>query len=222
MFGAFLHGLLLSFGLILPIGMQNGFVLTQGSVQHRFVDALPTVVTASLCDTMLIAVAVFGASSLASYILRFRLILGVIGIAFLLWMGWKLLWPRRTAATAGKVEVPTPDDDSSGASVQTNEAWSPRSQVGFAMSTSLLNPHAWIDTVAIIGGTALAYTNLADRVAFSIACVGVSWVWFTLLAWVGRVATSFLFRDKARARMNQISGAMMWASAIYLGSVLLR
>lgn len=51
---AFLHGFLLSLGLILPIGIQNGFVLSQGSLHKRWLQALPTVVTASLCDTLLV------------------------------------------------------------------------------------------------------------------------------------------------------------------------
>ena len=51
---AFIHGFILSFGLILPLGVQNVFVFNQGALQKRFIHALPVVLTASLCDTLLI------------------------------------------------------------------------------------------------------------------------------------------------------------------------
>ncbi|WP_035453704.1 hypothetical protein [Alicyclobacillus herbarius] len=43
---AFIHGFALSLGLILPIGMQNGFILTQGALHRRWSKLLPSVVTA--------------------------------------------------------------------------------------------------------------------------------------------------------------------------------
>ncbi|ALA71771.1 lysine transporter [Geobacillus stearothermophilus 10] len=58
MMRAFLHGLILAFGLIFPLGVQNVFILTQGAIQRRWRRALPAVLTASLCDTLLILLAV--------------------------------------------------------------------------------------------------------------------------------------------------------------------
>ena len=61
---AFVHGFILALGLILPLGVQNLFVLQQGMQQLRFRRTLPAVMTAASCDTLLIAGAVSGVSLL--------------------------------------------------------------------------------------------------------------------------------------------------------------
>ncbi|TMZ55245.1 amino acid transporter, partial [Klebsiella pneumoniae] len=62
MIAAFLHGIVLAFGLILPLGTQNVFVFNQGASQPKFRGAVPVILTASLCDTLLILLAVVGVS----------------------------------------------------------------------------------------------------------------------------------------------------------------
>ena len=57
---AFLHGFILALGLILPLGVQNLFVLQQGILQPRLWKTVPAVVTAALCDTVLISCSVGG------------------------------------------------------------------------------------------------------------------------------------------------------------------
>ncbi len=52
----------LAFGLILPLGSQNVFVFTQGAIQPRLLNALPVAIVASLSDTLLILLAIFGVS----------------------------------------------------------------------------------------------------------------------------------------------------------------
>ena len=59
---AFIHGIILAIGLILPLGVQNLFVFTQGVIQPTVLRTLPVVVTASICDTLLIVLAVQGVS----------------------------------------------------------------------------------------------------------------------------------------------------------------
>ena len=66
---AFLHGIILAFGLIIPVGVQNVFVFNQGATHKAFRNALPAVITASICDTILILLAVAGVSLI---ILNFR------------------------------------------------------------------------------------------------------------------------------------------------------
>ena len=66
MFTVVIHALLLAFGLILPLGVQNVFVFNQGANQRTIKQALPVVVTASVCDTILILVAVLGVSAAAA------------------------------------------------------------------------------------------------------------------------------------------------------------
>ncbi|RKJ61840.1 amino acid transporter, partial [Butyricicoccus sp. 1XD8-22] len=86
-----LHGIILAFGLILPLGVQNVFVFSQGVTQPRFIQALPATITASICDTILILLAVLGISMIVLQFEWIRLILLVGGILFLLYMG-KVIW----------------------------------------------------------------------------------------------------------------------------------
>lgn len=79
---AFLHGIILAFGLILPLGVQNVFVFSQGATQPNLLRALPASVTAALCDTMLIVLAVFGLSLIVLQFEWLRIALMTVGIVF--------------------------------------------------------------------------------------------------------------------------------------------
>lgn len=196
---AFIHGFLLSLGLILPIGMQNGFIFMQGALHRRWSHSLPSVVTASICDTALIALAVLGVSTVALHILWLRYTFALIGIVFLLYMvrsAWKVKQVNEETART---------------------AWTARRQMGFTVSVSLLNPHALIDTLVVIGGSALAYTAWTDRVAFGIASATVSWVWFIGLSIAGRVLGKAALKKSTFKVLNRVSAMMMLLSAIYLG-----
>lgn len=88
MMSAFVHGFILALGLILPLGVQNVFILTQGAVQRRWVHALPAVLTASLCDTLLILLAVLGVSFVWLGSSWTKMVVMGAGVLFLLYMGW--------------------------------------------------------------------------------------------------------------------------------------
>ena len=59
---AVIHGFLLAIGLILPLGAQNVFVFNQGANQSKLIKAFPAVITAGICDSILISLAVIGVS----------------------------------------------------------------------------------------------------------------------------------------------------------------
>lgn len=195
MLSAFLHGYLLSFGLILPLGPQNVFVFSQGAAQPKLRRALPVVIAAAICDTLLISIAVLGVSTVVLTVPWIKLVLGVVGVGFLLTIGW-VTWRSDGATTLD----------------QAAHLWPIKRQIVFALSVSLLNPHAILDTIGVIGTSSLTYLN-ADRLAFTLACVLNSWLWFFGLAVVGRVAGSF---DVVRQWLNRASAVIMWLSAIYL------
>lgn len=195
MLAAFLHGYLLSFGLILPLGPQNVFVFSQGATQPKLRRALPVAVAAAICDTLLIVIAVLGVSTVVLTVPWIKLVLGVVGVGFLLYIGW-MTW-----RSDGRNEVD-----------QAAHLWPLRRQIVFAVSVSLLNPHAILDTIGVIGTSSLAYAD-ADRLAFTLACVLNSWLWFFMLAVAGRFLGSF---DVVRQWLNRASAIIMWLSAIYL------
>ncbi len=196
MASAFLHGYLLSFGLILPLGPQNVFVFSQGATQPRPRRALPVVLTAALADTTLILVAVLGVSAVVLTVPGVKIALGVIGVCFLLFIGW-MTWRSEVHA-----------DDA----VKLAHEWPVRRQIIFALSVSLLNPHAILDTIGVIGTSSLAYLGTA-RIAFTAACILNSWVWFFLLAVAGKLIGAI---GPVRKWLNRASAIIIWLSALYL------
>lgn len=196
--GAFVHGAVLAVGLILPLGIQNLFVFTQGMLQPNFWMVLPVVLAAACCDTLLIITAVTGVSLAILAFPSIRLILVFGGGIFLLYMGW-VMWKSRDTGGAG------PENSS--------QDWQRR--VLFAVSVSLLNPHAILDTVGVIGTSSLQYSG-AERWWFTVACVLVSWLWFFFLAITGRMLGSLPGSGVLFRRINQVSALCMWGAALYL------
>ena len=83
MLSAFIHGLVLALGLILPLGVQNVFIFNQGAVQLRLARALPAVLTAACCDALLILLAVTGISVAVLAVSWLRYALLGVGVCFL-------------------------------------------------------------------------------------------------------------------------------------------
>lgn len=197
MISAIIHGFILAFGLILPLGVQNVFVFNQGATQPRFSRALPVIVTASLCDTFLISLAVLGVSVIVFGIQWIKFILLLVGILFLLYMGF-VTWKSK-----------------SNSSLSEANALSPKKQIAFATSVSLLNPHAIMDTIGVIGTSSLSYSGM-DKLVFALACIAISWIWFFALALAGRQIGRLNNSGGFITVLNKVSALIMWGTAIYL------
>jgi L-lysine exporter family protein LysE/ArgO len=195
MLSAFVHGYLLAFGLILPLGPQNAFIFSQGLGKPRWRESLAVVLVACICDTLLILLAVFGVSVLVLTIPWFKTILLVVGICFLGYIGW-VNW--RAAGRAAQV------DDGPRQTI--------RQQVGFTLAVSLLNPHAILDTIGVIGTSALAYGG-SEKTIFALACVLNSWLWFLGLSVLGRLFGNV---RNLQGWLSRASAVVMWLSALYL------
>ncbi|RED59244.1 LysE/ArgO family amino acid transporter [Cohnella lupini] len=202
MFDVIVSGFILALGLILPLGVQNIFVFNQGAAHSRFYRALPVILTASICDTLLILLAVFGVSAIALGISWLKISLLGAGILFLIYMGW-VTWSSKSV----KNDKPA-------------EKLSSKNQVLFAASVSLLNPHAIMDTVGVLGTNSLRYSGM-DKVAFAITCIVVSWLWFMGLAFFGRLVGKLDQSGRFLTVLNKVSALVMWGTALYLALTLL-
>ncbi|QDQ02920.1 amino acid transporter [Lysinibacillus fusiformis] len=198
---AFFHGMILAFGLILPLGVQNVFVFSQGATQPHLVRALPASITASICDTVLILLAVFGLSIIVLQFEWLRVVLLTVGILFLFYMGYTI-W-RSAPATA-----------------KNSEALPVKKQILFALSVSLLNPHAILDTIGVIGTSALKYSG-TEQMLFTAACILISWLWFLGLIIAGASIKKLDSSGKLMNIFNKCSAVFIWATALYLLSSLL-
>jgi L-lysine exporter family protein LysE/ArgO len=197
MISAAIHGFILAFGLILPLGVQNVFIFNQGAMQSRWIYALPVVLTASICDTFLISLAVFGVSAIVLGVTWIKVSLVLGGILFLLYMGYST-WKSKPNAEKTTVET-----------------FSTQKQIFFAASVSLLNPHAIMDTIGVIGTSSLSYTGSA-KITFMVVCILVSWFWFFGLSIVGRLIGRLDASGRFILILNKVSAIIMWGTAIYL------
>ncbi|MER1985093.1 MAG: LysE family transporter [Solibacillus sp.] len=192
---AIFHGIFLAFGLILPLGVQNVFVFTQGVTQPHVVRALPAAFTAAICDTLLIVLAVFGLSLIVLQFEWLRLFLLCGGVLFLFYMGF-VMWKSGAAQLEG-------------------EAMPVKKQIVFALSVSLLNPHALLDTIGVIGTSAMLYTGAA-QLMFMFACITMSWVWFIGLAFTGALVKKLKLPGAVFILFNKLSAVFIWCMALYL------
>lgn len=193
-----IHGLLLALGLILPLGAQNVFVFNQGANQKKISKALPVIITAGLCDTFLIVIAILGVSLILISMPTLQLFIYIIGFLFLMYMAWSL-WTEKPS------------------NIEEIEPISAKKQILFALSVSLLNPHAIMDTVGVIGTSASVYDGY-DKVVFSLATISVSWIWFVFLAILGRITGKIDKSGKYIVILNKVSSVIV----IIVGLIILK
>lgn len=200
---AFIYGVILAFGLILPLGIQNIFIFNQGASQPHFLRAMPSVLTASFCDTILILAAVLGVSVAVFKIAWLKTLLFIIGFIFLMYMG-TVIWYKK------------PDKSYAG-----SKALSVRQQIMFTTSVSLLNPMALLDTIGVIGTNSLSFIG-REKIAFTSACIFVSCSWFFFLAIAGHLLHKIDPTGRWQTRVNKLSALIIWTIAFSLAWQLIR
>ena len=196
---AFLHGIVLALGLIVPLGVQNIFIFNQGAKQPKFSKALPSIIAASICDTILICMAVLGISLLILEISWLKLSIFIVGFIFLIYMGYNT-WNQ-------------PPID---LTMMNSGAFSAKKQILFAISVSILNPHAIMDTIIVIGTSALKYNGIA-KIIFTLTCILISWIWFFSLAVAGYNIRKLNKSSTILTIINKIAAIIIWAVAFYIG-----
>ncbi len=156
---SFLSGLMLGLSLIVAIGAQNIWVLSQSMAgANRLVVALVCIA----CDASLIVIGIYAASEIQQWLPNLLPGFTWLGIAILLYLAATSL-VRAIRGTGGlKVE--------SGSHI----SWWKTMLTGFAIC--LLNPHVYLDTVMLLGNIG-ALQPEPYLFAFG-ACVA-SVVWFT-------------------------------------------
>ncbi|WP_350339169.1 LysE/ArgO family amino acid transporter [Geomonas sp. Red32] len=194
-----LAGFGLGASLIVAIGSQNVFVLRQGlKSQHVF--AVSTI--CFLCDTLLISLGAGGFSRLvaSSPALMKATLWG--GVVFLFAYGVRSF---RAAAKPGTLTTDAGEEQQAGLG-----------RVALtALSLSLLNPHAFLDTVVLLGSLAGHYTG-TSRLFFALGAISASFTWFYLLGF-GAMALAPLFRKpQAWRALDILVGCTMWAIAAKL------
>lgn len=197
MYLTFIHAFLLAIGLIMPLGVQNVFIFNQGIYHRKWTDALPVVVTASVCDNLLVLTAVCGVSLVVLKIALIKYLLGIAGAVFLLYMSYAT-WNNNNLSLENQDET---------------EKWPLKRQILFTITVSILNPHAIVDTIGVIGTSSLAYKVTAERITFTVTTMLVSWLWFLFLMSAGHLMGKMNNKTRIQTIINRVSAVIMLFSA---------
>ncbi len=184
----------LGLALITPIGAQNAYVLRTAVRAPR--PALITVVAMVVTiDVGLIALGAAGAGAVLDGRDWLRVLLYAGGIALLAPLAVRTLRDAFSGA------------DAYGQALEGDAEMSPRAVVGPVLALSLLNPHVYLDTVAILG-SAIATNDPADRASFTAGAMVASTVWFVGLAALGAVVLRRYGAPVARV-VDFVAGTVM-------------
>jgi L-lysine exporter family protein LysE/ArgO len=196
-FAPYMKGLMTMAALIIAIGIQNAFVLRQG-LQRRAAFLAASICFA--CDVLLVTFGTLGLGALFASSKMLSLVITFGGAAFLAFYGLRALHAAKTAK---------------GIDLQKAASASAASIAFTALGVSLLNPHAIIDTVVLVGGMAARYQGV-DQIACIAGAITASGVWFYSLAYGARSLAPILTRPKIWRVIDLIIGVMMLALAISL------
>jgi L-lysine exporter family protein LysE/ArgO len=187
---SYLFGLLFGLATTLSVGVLSLVVMNQG-LAAGYPRVLFGIVTASLCDTLLIVLSAVGAST-ALTAPGSRKILICLGVVFLLLMGVRTL---RSSPQYGEIRGIA----------------RPTAMIVQAAGASLLNPHAILETVGILGA-AIAAQGAGSRTEFAAGVVSASWVWFLAVGLGATMLQSWL-TGTTRLWIQRVPGVMMLSLA---------
>lgn len=184
-------------GLIVAIGAQNAFVLTQSVRRNHHL------LVAGLCivfDVIFISLGVSGVGAAVAANPVLGRIAAYGGAAFLLWYGFGSL---RSAMRGGSLAT----DSKTGHTLQKT--------LLLTMAVTLLNPHFYLDTVVLMGSISGQYPG-TDRYLFGAGAIIASTIWFLCLSLGGRTFAP-LFRKEITWRVLDSAICLtMWSIAVNL------
>ncbi|MDX1598443.1 MAG: LysE/ArgO family amino acid transporter [Marinobacter sp.] len=196
MLESYLTGLIVCGGIIVAIGAQNAFVLSQAiRREHHWWSA-------GLCmaaDVTLFTLGMFGVSAALMAMPQALEILRWLGVVFLGWLAVQAFVRAgrgRVALEAGEVTK--------------------RSLKGVLFTTlavTLLNPQVYLDTLLLIPAVG---AQQEDTTTFVAGASSASILWFGLLAWSGSALAPVLSRPMAWRVIDGIIGLMMAGIAVHL------
>ena len=192
----FLKGFATGGGLIIAIGAQNAFVLSQG-VKRNHTIFIPLI--CALCDALLIAIGVAGVGTLIAANSYLSFFAGIGGALFLFFYGLGAF------KSAFKSESLTTGD----AFFET----SLKKAVSTTLAVTLLNPHVYIDTIILLGSIAGQFQGHGP-VYFGAGAILASFIWFFSLSLGGKLLSPLFARPVAWRILDTLVGIIMWAIAL--------
>ncbi len=191
----FLQGFGIGAGLIIAIGAQNSFVLTQG-VKKQHIFLIPFI--CSLCDALLILAGAAGVGTFVASKPQIAYYAGIGGALFLFWYGLKSLISAFNGTAQEK-----------GKHVKNGV----KAIIFTTLALSLLNPHVYLDTVVLLGSISGQFEGMT-RFIFALGACTASFVWFFSLSYGGTLLEP-LFRKPLSWKILDFSICIvMWSIAL--------
>jgi len=198
MLSIYVQGFLLTAGLIIAIGAQNAFVLS-----HAVRGNHPLLI-ASLCaasDLLLIGLGLAGVGSL------------VAGHPLL--MRYAALGGALFLAVYGALALRSALCGSSGLHSSEVVTSARRGLILSTLAVTFLNPHAYLDTLVLIGSIGGQFP-LEQRMIFGAGAVSASLLWFFTLGVGGPFLAPLFRRPSAWRFLDGLVCLMMWGIALTL------
>ena len=192
---AFLKGFGAGSGLIIAIGAQNAFVLSQGIKKNHYI-LIPLI--CAFCDGLLITLGVTGTGVFLASSRTLSLIAGIGGAVFLFLYGIRSF---KSVLAGGSLSP----EDKTGPSLKT--------AILTTLAVTLLNPHVYLDTVVLLG-TLSSQFNPPANLYFGAGAVMASFFWFFSLSLGGRILAPVFVKEFSWKVMNSLVGITMWAIAL--------
>ncbi len=192
----FIQGFGTGGGLIVAIGAQNAFVLSQGvRGNHHLIIALICII----CDAVFISAGVAGVGAAVASNPAISQWVAWGGAGFLFFYGWRSL---RSAVKGGSLET-----NGSGLSL--------KAAVIATFAVTLLNPHFYLDTVILIGSVSSKFHG-ENRMFFWGGAIVASTIWFVCLSLGGRMLAPLFRKQIAWRILDSIVCLTMWGIALSL------
>lgn len=194
---AAISGLGFGLSLIVAIGAQNAFVLRQGIRREH---VLPVVAVCIGSDVILMTLGVAGFGAIVNSAPMIMTIARYAGAAFLL--GYAALAAKR-AFSASALSAGGGAPIALGAAVAT------------CLAVTWLNPHAYLDTVVLLGSFANTYAT-PDRWFLTAGAIAGSLIWFVSLGFGARLLAPVFAKPRAWRVLDSVIALVMTGLAVGL------
>lgn len=195
----FLQGMGIGAGLIIAIGAQNAFVLTQGIRRHHH---FLVAGICSLSDMLLIFAGAAGVGRAVAAAPALKAGAAWVGAFFLFWLGAKAFW-----GIFGSKHLAERKEISVGV----------RATVLTTLALTFLNPHVYIDTLLLLGSIGGQY-QAVERVTFALGASTASLIWFFTLSIGGAILAPLFQKSVAWRILDLVVCTTMWTIAWQLAT----
>ena len=204
MLNSYFFGFTTGAALIIAIGAQNAFVLSQGIKKSYFI-VIPLICT--IIDAVLITAGVAGLGIIFRKNDYFTAAAALLGAVFLFWYGTESIKSvfRDNSLKKSLLKIDTR-----------------KKAIIATLSISLLNPHLYLDTVVLLGSIGNSFGG--SRTGFLTGAVSASCLWFFALSIGGKILSPLFSKPFSWKILNTAVALSMFTISLsllkYAGSFL--